>query len=276
MTALFFLLNAVCYAGQSATGKQYAAKGGQAHIFNLSKSFSAALLFLIWLLFSQRVPHIATVPFAILYGICLAVSMHTGFMALSCGPMALTSIMAAMSLVIPFVWGLFFWHERISLFAGIGLLLLLCAIVLIHFKKQSGFSKKWLLYSLITMVANGFCSVIQKYHQVRFPGQYQVDFMLFSTAVVLLIITLKGVFQKQITLHFSGLGACSGVLNGLANFIVLLLASNESAVTIFPLISAGNVMAAWLSGVILFREKIYKTQLWGLLAGILGIILLKL
>ena len=276
MTALLFFLNALCYAGQSATGKLYAAKGGKAHSFNLSKSLSAVLLFLIWAVISRKAPHLSTIPFAFFYGLCLTVSMHTGFMALSYGPMALTSIMAAMSLIIPFGWGLVFWKERLTLLGGFGILLLLCAIFFIHYKKQGGISKKWLLYSLITMVANGFCSVIQKYHQIRFPGQHQVDFMLFSTAAVLLLMILKSVFQKQISPHFSPLGACSGILNGLANFFVLLLASKESAITVFPLISAGNVIAAWCAGILFFRERIQKLQLLGFLAGIIGIILLKL
>lgn len=276
MSALLFLLNAVCYAGQSATGKYYAARGGQAQSFNLSKSFSAALLFFIWIIIGRKGIHLRTLPYALLYGICLAVSMHAGFMALSQGPMALTSIMAAMSLLIPSLWGLIFWQEQLSLLSGIGILLLTISIVFINYKKQGTVSKKWLIYSLITMLTNGFCSVIQKYHQTAFPGQYQVDFMLFAMAMVSLLVVCKTLTKKRPAIRLSLLGSCSGILNGLANFIILLLAASQSASTLFPLISAGNVMTAWVSGILFFREKTQKMQLFGLLAGIIGIVLMNL
>lgn len=104
MHILLFFLNAICYAGQSGTGKLYAAKGGQAESFNFSKALAAAALFFIWVLVRGGI-HWQTLPLAVLYGLFLTLSMHTGFQALSCGPMALTGILVAMSLVIPMFWG---------------------------------------------------------------------------------------------------------------------------------------------------------------------------
>lgn len=273
---LLFLLNALCYAGQSATGKQYAARGGQSQNFNLSKSISAFLLFALWIFVAGKGIHFATAPYALIYGVCLTVSMHAGFMALSCGPMALTSIIAAMSLLIPFFWGLLFWQEQITLLSGIGLILLLGSIILIHYKKQGSISRKWLIYSLITMVMNGACSVIQKYHQTAFPGLHQGDFMFYAMAVVFVFFLCKALKKNHTPLTFSLMGACSGILNGLANLMILLLAAQQAASGLFPLISAGNVMAAWLTGILFFRDKINKMQLFGLFFGIAGIILMRL
>ena len=275
MPVLLFLLNAVCYAGQSATGKYYAAKGGQAESFNLCKAVSAAALFLIWLLIGGEL-HYPTVPLGILYGLCLAVSMHTGFVALSLGPMALTGIIAAMSLLIPFAWGLIFWQEPCTLTGIIGILILLCAFFLINYTKQGRFSAKWLLYSLCTLAANGVCSVIQKYHQLMFPGLYRQDFMFVSMATVAAILLLRHWACGKGKLSFSILGVCSGILNGLANYTVLILAGSQAASVLFPLISAENVMAAWLAGTLLFRERIRKLQILGVLLGILGLILFNL
>lgn len=275
MPIFLFLSNAVCYAGQSATGKFYASKNGQAQAFNLSKSLAAFFLFLIWLLISGKSIHLATAPIAMIYGICLTISMYTGFMALSCGPMALTSIMAAMSLLVPFFWGLLFWQEKLSVLRVVGVSLLLIAIVFINYKKQGLISKKWLIYSLITMIANGFCSVIQKHHQTAFPGQYQVDFMLFAMATVLILLGINSIRKRQIQLRLSLLGILSGVLNGLANFIILILAARQSATTLFPLISAGNVMSAWLSGILLFHERPRKLQFLGLIVGCVGLFIIN-
>lgn len=275
MHILLFFLNAVCYAGQSGTGKLYAAKGGQAGSFNYSKAIAAAALFFIWVLVRGHI-HWQTLPLAVLYGLFLTVSMHTGFQALSCGPMALTSILAAMSLVIPLFWGLLFWQESLSAWQIFGVILLLSAIVLIQFKKQGGLSFQWLIYCLITMVTNGLCSVIQKYHQRAFPGLYQPDFMLFATATVAIVFTLTHLLRKEKPVHFPLLGICSGVCNGLANFFVLILAASQQAVALFPLISAGNVLCAWLTGVLFFKEHIQAQHLLGLACGALGLIVMNL
>lgn len=276
MPILLFLGNTICYAGQSSLGKLYAAKGGHAHGFNLCKAGSAAILFLVWLLCLRQGIHWSTLPWAAVYGVLLCISMYAGFQALSYGPMALTSILAAMSLIVPFVWGALFWQERLSLWSITGLCLLLCAIILINFKKEGKLSGKWFLYCMITMITNGFCSVIQKYHQFRYPGQFQVDFMLMSMATVTILLFLFLPFQKEKQIHFSLTGVASGILNGLANFIILLLASSQSATTLFPIISACNVMAAWLCGILFFRDRIRKLQLLGLMAGIAGIILMQI
>lgn len=275
MEVLLYLANTICYAGQSATGKLYAAKGGQAYIFNFSKALSAAALFLVWCILKGSRFHFPTFLYSILYGLFLTMSMHFGFLALSTGAMALTGMVAAMSLLIPLFWGLLFWEETLVITAIIGIVLLLFAIGFICSPRKEKISRKWVFYSLMTLLCNGFCSVVQKYHQRDFPGYFQVEFMLYAmiTATVILLIFL--LLRKQIPYRLTGLGSLSGTMNGLANFIVLLLAATENASSLFPLISAGNVMTAYLTGLFFFHEKIRPHQILGLLAGAAGIILLK-
>lgn len=275
MHILLFFLNAVCYAGQSATGKLYAAKGGKTRDFNICKASSAMVFFLLWLILQGFSFHTPTMLYGMLYGILLTVSMHFGFLALSIGPMALTSMMAAMSLLIPLGWGILFWNESLTLFNTLGILLLICAIALICSPRKGKFSKKWLIYSLITLIANGGCSLIQKYHQAAFPGQYTVSFMFFSMLTVTVCLLLMQLCRKHISFRPNLLGTASGIMNGLTNFVVLLLAATENAAQLFPLVSAVNVMAAYLTGLLLFREKVKFLQIIGLLAGIAGVILLN-
>ena len=276
MEILLYLTNTVCYAGQSATGKLYASKGGNTQNFNINKALSATALFLIWLLLCGNGIHMPTVFHGILYGLFLTVSMHFGFLALSIGPMALTGMIAAMSLIIPLFWGIMFWKETITLSVGIGILLLIGAIGLICTPKKGSISKKWICFSILTLTANGFCSVIQKYHQLSFPGQYQVDFMLYAMLTVTVLTFTLQLLKKQHTFRPSLLGTLSGCMNGLANLIVLYLAATENASQLFPLVSAVNVIAAFITGLILFHEKIKLLQCAGILAGIVGIVLLKI
>lgn len=276
MSLLLYFANIACCACQSAAGKLYAIKGGQSRTFNLYKTLSAVLLFFIWFLLRRQSLHWNTVPWAVLYGIFFAASMHTGFAALSIGPMALTSVIASMSLVVPFAWSILFWQEQLTALSAIGVVLLFAAIILINVKKQGNASRQWLILSLLTMLANGFCSVLQKYHQRFFPGQYQVDFVLLSMSASAVILSAVQLIKREKLPKPCLLGVVSGVMNGTANWIVLLLAATQNASSLFPLISAGNAMASWLAGCLIFREKTQKLQFLGLAAGIAGVIILNL
>ena len=134
MNLIFYFLNVMCSAGQSTLGKLYARRGGASLPFNINKAAIGTLLFLVLGLINGFSLHLHTALFGIGYGIFLCISMHTGFKALSMGPMALTSILASFSLIIPFLFGILFWNEALTLFKILGILLLLLSILFINLK----------------------------------------------------------------------------------------------------------------------------------------------
>ncbi|MBQ8893940.1 MAG: hypothetical protein IJ043_05975 [Clostridia bacterium] len=275
MIPFLYLLNVGCSAGQSALGKQYAAKGGKAVVFNLNKALAGSLVFLLFGLLNGLELHLPSWLFGLGYGAALCLSMHTGFKALAMGPMALTSIIASFSLIIPFLFGITVWKEPLTLPGGIGMILLLAAILLLNFKKEDGLSVRWSVYAFLTLAANGACSLIQKYHQICYPGQYRTVFMLAAMLAVLVLLSGAGLGEKQkFTLSLPGLAA--GLMNGAANYIVLYLAAAEKASVLFPVVSVANVIAVWLIGRIVFKEKLKGMQLLGLAAGLGAILLLNL
>lgn len=278
MTAFLYLCNILCASGQSAFGKQYARSGGKAAVFNINKAFVGAVLFLLCGLLKKFSFHIPTAVLGICYGIVLCCSMHTGFQALSIGPMALTSMIASFSLVIPFFFGICFWNETLTAFKAVGMLLLLVSIWLINAEKGSKFSVKWLLYATATLLANGICSVVQKLHQIHFPTLYRAEFMFWAMVTVLavLFIVRAGRKGKADPFRFSLLGMASGVLNCAANYVVLYLSATENASVLFPVISVANTIAVWIIGVLFFKERLKGLQMVGLIVGVTSVVLLKL
>lgn len=277
MTVILYILNIVCSAGQSATGKQYAKNGGSSTVFNINKTIAGISIFIIWGIIQGFSLHLPTVILGVCYGVSLCISMHTGFKALANGPMALTSIIVSFSLLIPFFFGICFWNEPLTLYGVCGIILLLFSILLINWKKVDGISFKWLMYTMITLITNGICSTIQKYHQIKFPFLYRTEFMIFALLCVLIILTVikSGIVQNQ-KFSFNMLGFISGALNGIANYVVLFLSATENASVLFPIISVANIAAVWVIGIIFFKEKLTALQTIGLILGILSIILLKL
>jgi len=278
MTPLLYLFSVLCSSGQSALGKQYARLGGKSLTFNINKALIGALLFLIVGIIGGFSLHLETMLFAVVYGVLLCASMHTGFKALSMGPMALTSMIASFSLLIPFSFGIIFWGESLTILKFVGIALLLFSIFLINSRKESGFSTKWLFYALATLLSNGLCSVIQKLHQLSFPTLYKTEFMFWSLLCVSLILTVTHMASKteKARPRFSLLGMASGVGNCVANYIVLYLSATENASVLFPIISVSNIIAVWAMGIILFKEKLRSLQTVGLIIGVISVVLLKI
>lgn len=277
MTVLLYFLNTLCHVGQNTLGKQYAKRGGVATVFNLNKAAAGLVLFGILGFIQGFSFHLPTVVLGASYGILLCISMHTGFKALDLGPMALTSILVSFSLLIPFFFGICFWNESITLWGVCGILLVMLSIVLINGQRVGGVSCKWLLYALATLVTNGVCSILQKYHQLLFPGFYRTEFTVFSLAIVLILLSAAS-FTKPDRSHlsFSVLGAIAGLLNCSSNYIVLYLSATENASVLFPIVSVVNIAAAWVAGILFFKEKLTVLQAIGLILGAVSIVLLKL
>lgn len=301
MTWLLYIANAALARTESALGKYSGRRGGNPHTFNLGKTVAAAVLCALLALIVGFEYHTDTLILALIYGGTLALSMHAGFMALSLGNMAIVSMIASFSLIIPVFWGLAFLNETVTVFGIIGLVLIALSLILLNVKKGGGrLSLKCWVYALLTMLTNGVTSIVQKYHQAENPGLYQVEFMLISMAFACLIfifIWLKGVtvakpssdaicenelkkdvcFFKKIIHNFAlMLGLLSGVFNCLANFSILFLANGENASVLFPVLSALNAIGACLIGRFIFKEKLTPLQLVSICLGIASVVLLKL
>lgn len=278
MIPFLYLVNVICSAGQSALGKQYAKRGGESLPFNINKAVIGTILFLALGWINGFSWHVQTMLFGISYGVSLCISMHTGFKALAIGPMALTSIIASFSLIIPFLFGIILWNESLTLLKFIGIILLLFSIILINIKKETGFSAKWLCYALVTLLTNGICSVIQKMHQIEFPALYRTEFMFWALLCVsiILLVTHNTKRNGKEQFEFSLLGIVSGVANCCANYIILYLSATENASILFPIIAVANIIVVWIIGILFFKERLRFFQTIGLIIGVISVVLLKI
>ena len=192
--------------------------------------------------------------------------------------MALTSIIASFSLIIPFLFGIILWNESLTLLKFFGAVLLLLSIFLINIKKENGFSAKWLFYALTTMLTNGICSVIQKTHQIKFPALYRTEFMFWALLCVsmILLITHNTKRNRKVKFKLSLLGIASGIANCCANYIVLFLSATENASVLFPIIAVANIITVWVIGILFFKERLSALQTIGLVIGVVSVVLLKI
>lgn len=139
MIPLLYVSYVLCFSSQSAITKHGGKMGAEPFSFNLFKAIGATAAFLLLLLLFDRQIHIQTLFYGAVYGIFVTVSMYTGLMGLATGPMALTSMIASFSLIIPTAYGIIVLDEKIGAFGMIGLSLLFISMVLFAARRKDKF-----------------------------------------------------------------------------------------------------------------------------------------
>ena len=285
MVIVVYVLIILASVTQSATTKLFNQKCAHSAVFNAIKSCTALILFALIAAFGFAF-HLPTVLFGALYGVSLCVSMYAGYQALCRGQMALTSMLVSFSVIIPLIWGITVGNETLKNLQYPALILLFLAIILTNADKikakrdtQTNYFL-WLLFVAITFICNGACSILQKQHQTLYPEAYSREFMLFAMllcSVVFLISAFRRISPKELKgIKGKRYGVLSGLANGIANFLTLVLAGMENASELFPIISAGTLLAALLCGNLLFKEKLRANHYAALAAGVVAVVLLKL
>ena len=285
MTLAVYFLIIFASVTQSATAKLFNRTSSNPVMFNAIKATASLVLVVVMSVFGFSY-HTPTLIFGLSYGISLSISMYFGYMALSSGPMALTSMIVSFSVLIPVLYGVTVGKESLGIFQYFAFAFLVLAIMFTNFDKirvkseRSVDYKKWLLFVFVTFLCNGACSVLQKQHQILYPEKYSKEFMLFAMilcSAVFLAFGLRGVSLNKIRkVKGKGYAVLSGIANGAANFLTLLLAGMENASVLFPIISGGTVFASLICGRFLFSEKLKLNHYFALAAGVAAVVLLRL
>lgn len=274
---LLILTSSACSVSQSALNKMASKKYGIGSLnFVFWKSAAAGLLFLCLCIGSLSL-HLPTFVYGLVYGIGLLMSNVFGFLALSKGPMAITSLMCSYSIVMPCLFGVFYFNESIEWYQLVGFgILALSMFLLCKREKQVKIERGWGLCVAVTFFNNGISSIVQKLHQSEYPGLYRREFSLAATFFVALMLLVVYLVRKEKTTVNGVKFACpAGVLMGLANFLSLTLSATMDATVLFPLITISTIMLNCTLSRILFKDKFSAAQIIGIVLGAVSVILIK-
>lgn len=283
MIALLYIAVVLCSVSQSMMNKLN--KDGDAIRFNFFKALAACLVFFSIFLFSREGFHLQTMLYGAVQGVLFAVANQLGYKAIQTGPMALTAMLVNFSLIIPFLFGILHFGEIPSLFACFGFVLLLTALVFLNLRRRSDEDKRlslqWAVYTVATLLANGFCAVVTTLHQHAFSEQFEYGYIAWTTVVCLLIFSVLalrgGKLKREYRRKRGDLLACgAGVMNTLSSFLTVFLAACSPASVLYPLLSATTMLGALLVGRIIFRERLDTFQLAGFAIGVFSVVLFNL
>ncbi len=271
---------------QSVVKKAYNMKiGGGAYTFAAVSSLCAGTLFFLMGLKGFKF-EIGILSYSILFAISYGVGTVFSFLAIASGSLALTSLIISYSLIIPTFWGMLFLNEPTSPSLFIGLVFLFVSLLLINIKKESKKEKKaitlkWGIYVFLAFLGNGMCSTVQKLQQTAHNGAYKNEFMCIALFFVTVILFIMSFFKEKTDIKCSITGGLKwmiicGLANGLVNLFVMILSNTIPASVMFPLISAGGIIATAAVSRFLYNEKLSVAQNIGLILGIISVVFLNI
>lgn len=266
---------------QSVVKKPYTdkTKGKGAYTFTAMLSLTAFVFFLVT--GKGFVWNTAYLPYSIGFAISYIFAGVFTVLAISEGSVSLTTLVLKYSLVLPTLYGIIL-GEPISVFLILGISLLLVSMFLINKPvKGERFSIKWLIFALLALLGNGMCTITQKMHQQVHNNEFKNEFMLVALIISFIVSMLIALFtERRFIKCYIKVGTIPallcGLMNGAVNLFVMMLNKLIPASVMFPLISAGGIVVAYVISKILYKEKLSKRQFIGLIIGIASVIFLSL
>lgn len=247
--------------------------------------FAAAAVLCLAVLVVSGGPLFVSAPVVLLAvggGIGGAVAYFFFLSALKAGPYALTISIYTMSFLIPVVFSIIVWASPFDRSTAAAILLIVFGVVLISVSAAGtkGQAKaawlKWLALIGTAFVLTGIPQLSQA--AAARLGAINLWFFLFLTfsagAVALwLFLLVKGEKPARGLFTYGALAAIGSVAG---NFFTLRALAKLREPVVFPVSTAGPILAAVLLSVFYFREKIKPLGYLGILAGLGGIVLMAL
>lgn len=289
---LLILLFSLCNLGESLFVKEYAKRHGSGGmLMNAVIALFSSLFFLIKDLFIDKsdfyVPE-GMLPLALLNCCLFAAGFYFTFVAFRIGPYGLTRLVSSFSLLFTVFYGILFLDEPTSALTFIGLALIVSAMVLINYRGRSAggsdegrISAKWLLCLLTSVVANGFIGILARMQQIKFNNSCSNEFQFISIGGSFLLLAVIGLIIDRDKLgsvlkHGSLYGLAAGLFNGGKNFIALAVYLYIPISVAGPIKTGVGMVLAYLTAILLYKEKYTWLQKLGVLAGAVAVVLLAL
>jgi len=198
---------------------------------------------------------------------------------------SVVSVAGKMSVVVPILFGVYFYNESLGVFKVIGIVIALVAVYLASVKEDDNkHEKAGLLLPIILFIGSGTIDTALKYIQNKYVAENDVEvfsgslfgFAAFFGLIVLMIKTIK---KPE---AFGLRNIVAGVLLGVPNYysIVFLIKALQTkgfeSSTLFTINNVSIVIVSTLAGLLIFKEKFSLKNKIGILLAIIGIVLVAI
>jgi len=283
MSTLLLLLSSLCHQAEGVIVKKYNEKHADGNfIFTAFFAFFSMLFFVIThnggYNFSWQI-----VPYALAAGALYSGSSFLCFVAYGCGSFVLSKLVLSYSIVITIGYGLIFLKEPVSVFAYIGLIIMIISIYLSNGKNRGGvkFSLKWFVCIMLSAIGSGMFGVIQRMQQIKFNNSATNEFMIITLGFAFISFLIIGLILdgKNIGRIFkSGVpyAALAGISNGATNFLMLYVFTMIPISIASPSNAGIEIIISFILSKLMFKEVFTKSQVVSVMLGVVAVVLLNI
>lgn len=282
----YLLIPAICLI---ATAKMVVHRQfGKKSVTTLSDAafFYFGIFLIASLIFSYRMP-MATVAcwlYAALFGLFSAAFQLFYTRALATGPVSLVGLLVNLAMLIPVCFSAIAYREPITPLCAFGILLILISFLLsVEWGGgKRGGGRGWILFAVVTMLANGACAIVQKIYvksDANADGQTFTACCYLTAAVLCLAyyLVMRGRGKQlsySVDRRFFGYVVCIGLLLGVFQALNTYAISSVPATLFFPSYYGTSIIFAMLAGVLLCKDKLNPRQIAAILVGTVAVILI--
>jgi drug/metabolite transporter (DMT)-like permease len=196
--------------------------------------------------------------------------------------LSVASVAGKMSVIIPIIFAVIVYNEKLSILKIIGILMALIAVYLVSIKEKGiVIKKKTLIYPLLLFFGSGIIDTSIKYIEKSYVGKNEIP--LFSAtifgfaAIIGLVILIFKAFKKNLKINLRNIvaGIILGVFNYYSIYYLLKALRSDSlnSSTVFTINNVAIVMLTTLVGILFFKEKVIHKNWIGIGLAIISIIL---
>ena len=195
---------------------------------------------------------------------------------------SVASVAGKMSVVVPILFGIFLYHESVTLFKIIGIIIALIAVYLASVKEEKNkVEGASILFPILLFFGSGTIDTTLKYVEVNFVPKGDVSIFsgsLFGIAALFgtLILIIKSIKKPE---AFGMKNIIAGIVLGIPNYfsIVFLIKALQTdgfeSSVLFTINNVAIVVVSTLVGLLLFKEKFSLKNKIGVALAIVGILL---
>ena len=208
--------------------------------------------------------------------------------SLQLGPAAITNTIGQFHCLVPVMFSIFYWGEKLTVFQIIGLVLFIIGLIIyngssvsIGDKKQK-ISAKFLAYSVLSMLTIGCAVIFTKLGMATYPG-YGKQYMLYyglSASVIGIAVTLfsarREVKPLVVDKKFMLYTFIAALAINITNTIFVTYINNFPAAVFLPSVSILSMLGILVLSRVILKEKISKSALVSSILCIIAILCLNI
>lgn len=196
----------------------------------------------------------------------------------------LSSIFMKLGIMMPLVISIALFKEMPTVVQMFGFVIAIIAIVLINLKGKNinsesaertelGIAKVGLI---LVLIGCGMSDGMSKVYQELGTDEFEELFLVFTFVIAFLFsLLLIRVKKQKITKNELFYGAMLGIPNYFSARFLLKALGEIPAVVVYPTFSIGTIAVITLTGVIVFKEKITKLQIFAIGLITIAVVLLN-